>query len=445
MMKSSLPLSEFAARRARLMAQLPAGGLAIVPGASMRHRNRDVEYPFRQDSDFYYLTGFNEPDAVLVLLPGRSDGETVLFCQGRDPEMEIWNGYRTGPEGAIQHYGLDEAHPVDEIDKRLPELIDGRRSICYSIGSDEALDNRVRQWLKAVRSRARQGAVAPTELVMLDPLLHELRLFKSEAEIGLMREAGRISAQAHVRAMQQCRPGLFEYQLEAEISHHFAMNGCHLPAYSSIVGGGANGCILHYTENRDALCAGDLVLIDAGCELEYYAGDITRTFPVDGQFSPEQKQLYELVLRTQLACIERVRPGVLWNEVHDLSVHMLTEGLVALGLLEGEVDTLIETGAYREFYMHRLGHWLGMDVHDVGDYRVEGEWRPLQPGMVMTVEPGLYVSPHNEGVEPRWRGIGIRIEDDVLVTETGGEVLSAAAPKSVAEIEQLMAKARQSR
>ncbi|WP_193788205.1 Xaa-Pro aminopeptidase [Marinobacterium aestuarii] len=444
MMTSRLPQSEFAARRTRLMAQLPAGGLAIVPGASMQTRNRDVEYPFRQDSDFYYLTGFNEPDAVLVLLPGRSDGETVLFCQGRDAEMEIWHGYRTGPEGVVQHYGADEAHAVAEIDQRLPELLDGHRSICYSIGTDEAFDGRVRQWLKTVRSRSRQGAVAPVELLMLDPLLHELRLFKSEAEIGLMREAGSISAKAHERAMQRCRPGLFEYQLEAEISHHFAMHGCHLPAYSSIVGGGANGCILHYTENRDQLRAGDLVLIDAGCELEYYAGDITRTFPVDGRFGPEQKQLYELVLRTQLACIELVRPGVLWNEVHDLSVQMLTAGLVELGLLEGEVDVLIEAGAYREFYMHRLGHWLGMDVHDVGDYRVAGEWRPLQPGMVMTVEPGLYVSPHNERVEPRWRGIGIRIEDDVLVTETGSEVLSAAAPKSVTEIEQLMARAQHS-
>jgi Xaa-Pro aminopeptidase len=286
--------------------------------------------------------------------------------------------------------------------------------------------------------------VAPVELVMLDPLLHEMRLFKSEAEIELMREAGRISAQAHVRAMQACRSGLFEYQLAAEISHHFAMHGCHLPAYSSIVGGGANGCILHYTENRDRLKAGDLVLIDAGCELEYYAGDITRTFPVDGHFTVEQRQLYELVLRAQLACIDQVRPGVLWNEVHELSVQLLTEGLVELGLLEGDPQQLIEEGAYREFYMHRLGHWLGMDVHDVGDYRLEGQWRPLQPGMVMTVEPGLYVSPHNERVDARWRGIGIRIEDDVLVTETGSEVLSAAAPKSVADIEQLMAEARQS-
>lgn len=444
MMKSSLPQSEFAARRARLMAQLPAGGLAIVPGAKMCSRNRDVEYPFRQDSDFYYLTGFDEPDAVLVLLPGRADGEMVLFCQGRDPEMEIWHGYRTGPEGVVEHYGAHEAHAVAQIDQHLPALLEGRRSICYSIGTDEVFDGQVRQWLKAVQARSRQGVIAPVELLMLDPLLHELRLFKSDAEVDLMRDAGRISAEAHVRAMQQCRPGVFEYQLEAEIAHHFAMQGCHLPAYSSIVGGGANACVLHYTENRDALRAGDLVLIDAGCEREYYAGDITRTFPVSGRFSPEQKQLYELVLRTQLACIELVRPGVLWNEVHDLSVRLLTAGLVELGLLEGAVDELIEAGAYREFYMHRLGHWLGMDVHDVGDYRLAGEWRPLQPGMVMTVEPGLYVSPNNEQVEPRWRGIGIRIEDDVLVTASGCEVLSAAAPKSVAEIESLMTQARPS-
>ena len=444
MMKSRLPQTEFAARRRRLMAQLTAGSVAIVPGARMQSRNRDVEYPFRQDSDFYYLTGFDEPDAVLVLLPGRSEGEVMLFCQGRDPEMEIWNGYRLGPEGAREHYGADEAYANSAMDEQMPALLDGRQRIYHAIGVDEAFDGQVRQWLNALRARSRQGAVAPVELVMLDPLLHEMRLFKSEAEIELMREAGRISAQAHVRAMQACRPGLFEYQLEAEISHHFAMHGCHLPAYSSIVGGGANGCILHYTENRDRLKAGDLVLIDAGCELEYYAGDITRTFPVDGHFTVEQRQLYELVLRAQLACIDQVRPGVLWNEVHELSVQLLTAGLLELGLLEGDPQQLIEEGAYREFYMHRLGHWLGMDVHDVGDYRLEGQWRALQPGMVMTVEPGLYVSPHNERVDARWRGIGIRIEDDVLVTETGSEVLSAAAPKSVADIEQLMAEARQS-
>ncbi len=437
-----LPQAEFAARRSRLMAQLPADSIVIVPGARMQIRNRDVEYPFRQDSDFYYLTGFDEPDAVLVLIPGRSEGEMVLFCQGRDPEMEIWNGYRAGPEGVKSHYGADDAYPVAEIDECMPRLLEGRTRIYHAIGVDDVVDGQVRQWLKSVRARVRQGAVAPGELVMLDTLLHEMRLFKSAAEIEIMREAGRISAEAHVRAMQACREGMVEYQLEAQISYFFAMQGCHLPAYSSIVGGGANGCILHYTENRDVLRAGDLVLIDAGCELDYYAGDITRTFPVDGRFSVEQKALYELVLSTQLACIELVKPGVLWDEVHVLSVQLLTEGLVALGLLEGEPSQLIESGAYREFYMHRLGHWLGMDVHDVGDYRVAGKWRPLQPGMVMTVEPGLYVSPHNDRVDARWRGIGIRIEDDVLVTQSGCEVLSAAAPKTVDEIENLMAKAR---
>ncbi|GGO87738.1 Xaa-Pro aminopeptidase [Marinobacterium nitratireducens] len=441
-MLKTLPSEEYAERRRRLMAQLPEGSVAIVPGARMMPRNRDVEYPFRQDSDFYYLTGFDEPEAVLLLLPGRKEGETLIFCQDRDPEMEIWNGYRAGPEGVVARFGADEAYPVDEIDQRLPPLLDGRRRICFGVGADAAFDARVRDWLNAIRARARQGAKAPTELVLLDQWLHEMRLFKSDNEIELMRAAGDISARAHVRAMQQCRPGMTEYQLEAEISHHFAIHGCRQPAYASIVGGGANACVLHYTENRDELRAGDLVLIDAGCELDYYAGDITRTFPVDGRFSPEQKALYELVLKTQLACIDLIKPGVLWNEVHDLSVRLLTEGLVELGLLEGEPEELIERGAYRDFYMHRLGHWLGMDVHDVGDYRVDGEWRPLKPGMVMTVEPGLYVSPQNEAVEARWRGIGIRIEDDVLVTDAGCEVLTAGVPKTVAEIETLMADAR---
>ncbi|NVK44324.1 MAG: Xaa-Pro aminopeptidase [Oceanospirillaceae bacterium] len=442
-MLKKLPIEEYGERRRRLMAQLPADSVAIVPGARMMRRNRDVEYPFRQDSDFYYLTGFDEPDAVLVLLPGREDGETLIFCQDRDPEMEIWNGYRAGPEGVVARYGADEAYPIAEIDTRLPPLLDGRKRICFGIGADAEFDGRVNGWLNAIRGKVRQGAQPPTELVLLDQWLHEMRLFKSAAEVDLMNAAGEISARAHVRAMRQCRPGMTEFQLEAEISHYFATHGCRQPAYASIVGGGANACVLHYTENRDELRAGDLVLIDAGCELDYYAGDITRTFPVSGRFSPEQKALYELVLKTQLACIDLLRPGVLWNEAHDLSVKMLTEGLVELGLLAGEPDELIEKGAYRDFYMHRLGHWLGMDVHDVGDYRVNGEWRPLEPGMVMTVEPGLYISPHNEAVEPRWRGIGIRIEDDVLITEHGCEVLTAAVPKAVTEIETLMADARQ--
>ena len=431
--------NSFKLRRQLLMAQMSSDSVAIIPSAREVTRNRDVEYPFRQDSDFYYLTGFNEPDAVLVLIPGRADGEVILFCRDRDPEMEIWNGYRAGPEGACNQYGADQAWPIGEIDERMPKLLQGCHRLYYSIGTDEQLDNQVRNWLNGIRAQARTGAVAPGEMVMLDHMLHEMRLFKADDEAELMREAGRISAAAHVRAMQACKPGLTEYQLEAEISHHFAVNGCRQPAYSSIVGGGDNACVLHYTENWDELHAGDLVLIDAGCELDYYAGDITRTFPVSGKFSPEQKAIYELVLKAQQACIDALKPGVPWNSIHDLSVEILTEGLLELGLLQGEKDDLIESGAYRAFYMHRIGHWLGMDVHDVGDYKTDGDWRPLKPGMVMTVEPGIYISPQNEAVEERWRGIGVRIEDDLLITEAGSENLTAGVPKAVAEIEALMA------
>lgn len=429
----------FAQRRQALMAQMEPGSVAIVPSAKELTRNRDVEYPFRQNSDFYYLTGFNEPDAMLVLIPGRSDGEVVLFCRDRDPEMEIWNGYRAGPSGAEIQYGIQQAFANDVMDEEIQNLLDGRIRLYYSIGSCDNFDRQVQDWLRGLRAKARNGAVAPGELVMLDPLLHELRLFKGDEEQDLMRAAGRISAEAHVRAMQICKPGMAEYQLEAEITHHFAMNGCRLPAYSSIVGGGENACVLHYTENQDLLNAGDLVLIDAGCELDYYAGDITRTFPVSGRFSDEQKAVYELVLKVQKACIDAVKPGVLWDRIHELSVELLTEGLVELGLLKGEPAELIESGAYKAFYMHRIGHWLGMDVHDVGNYKVDGDWRPLEPGMVMTVEPGIYISPQNEQVEARWRGIGVRIEDDVLVTVDGCENLTDGVPKEVAEIEALMA------
>lgn len=431
----------FARRRRDLMAKMSGNSVAIVPSAVAVSRNSDVEYPFRQDSDFYYLTGFDEPDAVLVLIPGRKEGEVVLFCRDRDPEMEIWNGYRAGPEGACNQYGADQAWPVSDIDAKVQSLMQGCQRLYYSIGTNEKLDQQVRDWLNGIRAQARQGAVAPSEMVMLDHMLHEMRLIKGEQEIRLMREAGRISAEAHVRAMQYCKPGLAEYQLEAEITHHFAVNGCRQPAYSSIVGGGDNACVLHYTENWDELRGGDLVLIDAGCELDYYAGDITRTFPVSGVFSAQQKALYELVLKAQLVCIDAIKPGVIWNNIHDLSVEVLVQGLVELGLLQGEPAELIESGAYKRFYMHRVGHWLGMDVHDVGDYKIDGEWRPLEPGMVMTVEPGLYIAPQDETVEECWRGIGIRIEDDVLITEQGYEVLSAGAPKTVDEIEQLMAAA----
>ncbi|MBA4501616.1 Xaa-Pro aminopeptidase [Marinobacterium marinum] len=430
---------EYARRRAALLQQLPANSVALVAAAHLVSRNRDAEYAFRQDSDFYYLTGFNEPDALLLLIPGRAQGEFVLFCPPRDRQMEIWTGYRAGPEGAIRDFGADQAFTLDELEQRMPELLEGAQRLYYALGNDERLDTRVRGWLNQVRARARQGAHAPDELVLLDNLLHEQRLFKSEAELAVMRAAATISAEAHCRAMRLSRPGRYEYHLEAEITGYCMQQGARFQAYTPIVGGGANGCILHYIENDAELKDGDLVLIDAGCELDNYASDITRTFPVNGRFSPQQKALYQLVLDVQLACIDAMQPGVPWNRIHDLSVERLTEGLIGLGLLQGERDALIEDGAYRRFYMHRIGHWLGMDVHDVGQYKVAGEWRPLEPGMVMTIEPGVYVAPDDMDVAPEWRGIGIRIEDDVLVTEQGPEVLTHGVPKTIHAIEALMA------
>lgn len=431
--------SRFAQRRQALMAQMQPNSIAIITAAPMVRRNNDAEYAFRQDSSFYYLTGFNEPESVLVLINGEDTGQAVLFCRERDRLMEIWNGHRAGPEGAIEHYGMSAAHVIADIDQLMPELLDGKARVYYSLGHDEALDAQVRDWLSALRAKSRQGAVAPSELVMLDHLLHEMRLFKDDDEIELMRQAGEISAQGHIRAMQFCKPGVMEYQLEAEILHHFAMQGCRQPAYSTIVGGGENACILHYIENDQTLKDGDLVLIDAGCELQNYAGDITRTFPVNGKFSQPQRAIYECVLNAQKACIEMAKPGVLWHQVHEESVRVLTQGLIDLGLINLDLDEAIEAGSYQEFYMHRVGHWLGMDVHDVGDYKVAGEWRPLQPGMMMTIEPGIYISPDNDKVAEQWRGIGVRIEDDILITEDGCENLTASVPKEIDEIEALMA------
>jgi Xaa-Pro aminopeptidase len=429
---------EFARRRKNLMAQLEPDSIAIVPAAREQTRNRDVEYPFRQDSDFYYLTGFSEPDAVLVLLPGRKQGQYVLFCRDRDPTMELWHGYRAGPDGACAEYGADDAFPIADIDDILPGLIEGRERVYYAMGRHAEFDRKVMKWVNVIRAQVRTGAHPPGEFLDLDHLLHDMRLYKSAAEIRLMRRAGKISANAHIRAMQMCKPGIAEFQLEAEILHEFGRNGARFPAYSSIVGAGKNGCILHYVENKDTVKDGDLVLIDAGCELEHYAADITRTFPANGVFSKEQKALYELVLKAQLAAIKSIKPGSHWNQPHDVTVRVITKGLVELGLLKGTVKNLIEKQAYKTFYMHRAGHWLGMDVHDVGDYKIGDEWRVLEEGMVMTVEPGIYIAPDNTKVAKKWRGIGIRIEDDVLITKDGCEVLTCDVPKTVREIEALM-------
>ncbi|PIE41543.1 MAG: Xaa-Pro aminopeptidase [Gammaproteobacteria bacterium] len=436
---------EFAARRSELMALMEPDSIAVLPAAPVRSRNRDVDYQYRQDSDFYYLTGFAEPEAVLVLIPGRKHGECVLFCRERDPKMEIWDGCRAGPEGAIKKYGADDAFPIADLDEILPGLIEGRERVYYAMGSDPTFDRQVMDWVNAIRAKVRTGAHPPGEFISLDHLLHDMRLFKSKAEIRMMKRAAEITANAHVRAMETCSPGMMEYQLEAEYLHEFAREGARYPAYPSIVGGGANGCILHYIENASELKKGDLVLVDAGAEYDHYAADITRTFPVSGVFSGPQKQLYEVVLKAQLAAIREVKPGNHWNQSHEAAVKVITRGLVKLGLLKGKVDQLIKNGSYTKYYMHRTGHWLGMDVHDVGDYKVGGEWRVLEEGMVLTVEPGIYVPKDDKDVDEKWRGIGIRIEDDVVVTAKGHQVLTKGVPKKVDEIEALMAAAQKSR
>lgn len=432
--------SEFLKRRQALMADMQENSIAIIPSAKEIIRNNDVHYPFRQDSNFFYLTGFDEPDAVAVLIPNREHGEFILFCRDKDPTRELWDGYRAGPEGACQQFAADDAFPISDIDDILPGLIEGKTCVYYAMGRHKDFDAHVMEWINSIRANVRSGAQPPGEFINLDHLLHDLRLYKSAAEIKIMHEAGKISARAHKRAMQFCRPGVYEYQLEAEIQHEFAMNGARLPAYSSIVGGGVNGCILHYVENNQRLKDGDLVLIDAGCELNYYGADITRTFPVNGKFSTEQKAIYTLVLAAQDAAIAQAKPGNNWNAPHDATVQVITQGLLDLGLLQGELTQLIDSGAYRDFYMHRAGHWLGMDVHDVGDYKVDGQWRVLEAGMVLTVEPGIYIAKDNTNVAEKWRGIGIRIEDDVLITRQGNLVLTDDVPKTVDAIEALMAR-----
>ncbi len=430
---------EFARRRRQLMRMMDSDAIAILPAAPVRVRNRDVEYPYRPDSDFHYLTGFPEPEAVAVLVPGRAHGEYILFCRERDPDMETWHGRRAGLEGACERYGADDAFPIGDIDDILPGLLENRERVFYTMGCNAAFDKQLMDWLNQIRSRSRTGVNPPGEFVSLDHLLHDLRLFKSRAEIALIRKAVKATVAAHKQAMQVCRPGLTEYQLEAELLHQFAVHGARMPAYPAIVGGGANGCILHYTENSDTLRDGDLVLIDAGGEYDCYAADVTRTFPVNGRYSPAQKALYDVVLEAQYAAIDKMQPGNHWNDPHEAAVRVITKGLVKLGLLKGSLPRLIKDEAYKTFYMHRTGHWLGMDVHDVGDYKVGGKWRALEPGMVMTVEPGIYVAAGTKGVARKWWDIGIRIEDDVLITKSSNEVLSRELPKTTEEIEALMA------
>jgi Xaa-Pro aminopeptidase len=427
---------EFVRRRKQLLSMVGEGGIAILPAAPVRTRTRDIEHRYRQDSDFYYLTGFAEPDAVAVLTPGRENGEYLLFCRERDKEKERWDGSRAGPDGAVELHGADDAFPIDDIDDILPGIIESCPRVYYTMGMYSDFDARITDWVKSLRGRESRGVHTPQEFVALDHLLHDMRLYKSRTEVSAMRKAARIAVNAHKRAMKFTRPGLMEYEVEAEFIHEFRRNDAWV-SYSPIVGGGANGCTLHYVENSAELRDGDLLLIDAGCELDYYASDITRTFPVNGRFTPEQRAVYEIVLEAQLAAIDMVRRGNHWNDPHDAAVKVITRGLKKLGLLEGRLPGLIRAGAYREFYMHRTGHWLGMDVHDVGDYKVGDEWRLLEPGMAMTVEPGIYLSASRK-IPAKFRNIGIRIEDDVVVTSNGADVLSKGLAKEPDAVEALV-------
>ncbi|NOU22359.1 MAG: Xaa-Pro aminopeptidase [Methyloglobulus sp.] len=430
--------SEFKKRRKQLMQRIGKGNIALLGSSSTKIRNRDVQYPFRQDSDFYYLTGFSEPDALAVFIPGREQGEYILFCREFDEKKALWEGAHAGLEGATGHYQADDAFPIEDMDEILSGMLENKNKVFYPMGRDPDLDHRLLDWINHIKGQSRSGIVAPGELVSLEHILHEMRLFKSPEEIKLMRRAADVSAAGHVRAMQACKAGLYEYQIEAELVHHFMQEGLRAVAYPSIVAGGKNACVLHYTENTDKLKNGDLLLIDAGAECDHYAADITRTFPISGRFSEPQKQLYQLVLDAQTAAIEQVKPGVPWHYAHDASVEVLTKGLVSLGLLEGKVKALIKKEKFKQFYMHRIGHWLGMDVHDVGDYKVDQKWRLLESGMVLTIEPGLYVPADCKSVDEKWRGIGIRIEDDLLVTEQGHEILTNGVPRTIPEIEALM-------
>jgi len=428
---------EFANRRQRLIETMGDNSIAVLPSAPIANRNRDVDYPYRTDSSFHYLSGFDEPEAVIVIIPYRPQGEYILFCRERDSSKEIWDGYHAGQEGAITDFSADDSYPITDLDDILSGFLEGKEKVYYTMGNVPTFDQRMVGWLNHFRNTSRQGKHSPTDIVELEHCLNELRLFKSSAEIKAMKKAADISSHAHIRAMQFTQVGQWEYQVEAEIIHEFMKNDCRSPAYPSIVGGGENGCILHYIENNHKLRNNDLLLIDAGAEYDYYAADITRTFPVNGKFTPSQKAIYTIVLEAQKAAIAEVKPGNHWNQPHEAAVQVITQGLVDLGLLKGKVNTLIKDEAYREFYMHRTGHWLGMDVHDVGDYKIGGEWRVLEAGMVLTVEPGIYIR-DPQHINKKWHFIGIRIEDDVLVTKTGHEVLSHAAPKEIVEIEALM-------
>jgi Xaa-Pro aminopeptidase len=422
-------------RRKQLQSKMPKG-ISIIPTAPEVIRNADAHYDYRHDSYFYYLTNFSEPEAVLVLVAG-DQPQSILFCREKNLEREIWDGFRYGPESACEKFGFDSAYPISQLDEKICELMGNQPALFYPVGADAEWDARVIKSREAVKAKSRSGVRAPTEIRDVRELLNEMRLIKDNHEIDIMRRAGIISCGAHRLAMSSTRPGMFEYEIESEFLHEFCRHGARHPAYTSIVAGGANACTLHYVGNNSRLNDGDLLLIDAGCELDGYASDITRTFPVNGKFNPVQKTVYEIVLAAQAAAILAAKPGNTWNMPHDAALRVLAQGFIDLKICHGSVDSVIETESYKQFYMHRTGHWLGMDVHDVGDYKTGDQWRALQAGMMLTVEPGCYIRPAENVPRELWN-IGIRIEDDVLITATGHEVLTLAAPKTVSEIEELM-------
>lgn len=434
-----IPASTFASRRAELLERMGPGSVAVFPSSPVHIRNNDVEHAYRQDSDLWYLTGFEEPDTVLVLTTAHDEHRAVLFVRERNPERETWDGPRAGVEGAVERFGADAAFPIGDLTKKLQEYFAGASRLHYAVGRGHPLDAKVFEAMRVARQQSRKtGKAYPTELV--DPVasVHEMRLRKSPEEIEVMKRAAKVTAAAHVHAMEYARPGQHEYEVEAEMGRVFRQKGSERSAYDSIVGSGPNATILHYRANRRRMEEGDLLLIDAGCEYDYYASDVTRTFPVGGRFTEPAKAIYEIVLRAELAAVDSVKPGVTLDEIHATAAKVVTEGLITLGLVEGPLDEAMEEERYKPFFMHKTSHWIGMDVHDVGAYHVDGSARPLEPGFVLTVEPGIYIAPDAE-VDAKWRGIGVRIEDDILVTADGHENLTAAIPKSVEDIEALTA------
>ncbi|MBU1235997.1 MAG: Xaa-Pro aminopeptidase [Gammaproteobacteria bacterium] len=435
----AMDITPFVDRRARLIARM-GEGVAILPTATEKTRNRDTPYPYRADSYFHYLSGFPEPEGVLVLIAGNTP-QSILFCRDRDPDKEIWDGYRYGPEGAKEAFGFDETYSISQLDEKLPELIANQPALWHSLGFEPEWDTRIGKALNAVRAQSRAGKRAPTAIHDLRAALDEMRLVKDSHEIALMRRAADIAAAGHRRAMRAAAPGRYEYEIEAEFLHEFRRQGSQFPAYTSIVASGPGACVLHYINNDRQMQDGELVLIDAGCELDGYASDITRTFPVNGRYSGPQRDVYQLVLDAQSAAIAAVKPGVHFMTPHEAALKVLAQGIIDLKLLQGSVDSVIESESYKRFYMHRTSHWLGMDVHDVGEYKTGDDWRILVPGMVLTIEPGCYIRPADD-VPTAFHNIGVRIEDDALVTLNGCEILTTAAPKSVADVEAVMAEVK---